>query len=87
MDIRIIQKGLQWVPQALISWDGVDTPSWDYVSDLQEFNPSFDLGDKVSLLEGGNVTSNEYAVEDELDAGKGTQKKNIVDSNIRLSTR
>lgn len=55
LDARVIQRGSTWTPQALIRWDGLPDPSWEFVDDFTKYYPTFDLGDKVAALQGGHV--------------------------------
>lgn len=57
LQTRQVQHGDSSVTQALIRWEGISEPTWE---DLQSFlhnYPAFDLGDKVTLVGEGNVTS------------------------------
>lgn len=53
--VRWAPLGDQLVAQALIRWDGVTPASWEYVDELAQLYPSFDLVGKVNFMGGGSV--------------------------------
>ncbi|KAJ1384358.1 Retrotransposable element Tf2 [Sesbania bispinosa] len=55
LDTRRIQICDMWPPQILIQWEGTGDCTWEFVSHIHDQFPLFDLANKVTLDEEGDV--------------------------------